>query len=124
LTRDQRDAWQSFGSEWDAFRKAWQKRGPSFGFPPSGDVDTADSQRAVLWPIVVDWPDDAARWVAEAPPGSPFEVVGYVLDQHDASREIGRASADRDEREAQAMKAADKAASAPRLAVIAGGGRR
>ncbi|MEW6223234.1 MAG: hypothetical protein AB1627_01255 [Chloroflexota bacterium] len=78
LTAAQLDAWRSFGPEWDAFKAAWLERG--LRLPPTGGADEEGSQRAVLFPIVRDWPTQVATWVRGAPKGaSGADIVGHVI---------------------------------------------
>lgn len=74
------EAWAAFvRPEWRQFREAWSDRG--FRLPPSGDSDDAKTQRGVLWAIARDAPESLARWVAEAPGDSTYEVVSYCASK-------------------------------------------
>ncbi len=61
-----------WGPSWQPLSEAWYGRG--FRKPPT------EKQRELLWPIVDARPNDAAKWLRSAPPGSaPFEAVKYVI---------------------------------------------
>jgi hypothetical protein len=88
LTKAQLDAWADFGPEWDAFKRAWFRKG--LLFPPQGtphDDDDNPSPRAMLYGILDARPTDLPKWVAEAPGRTQREVIGYVLDQWHAIRD-------------------------------------
>lgn len=78
LTAAELAAWSSFGPEWDGLKAAWLQRG--LKLPPAGGADEEGSQRATLFPIVRDWPDQVGAWVRSAPRrASGREVVGHVI---------------------------------------------
>ena len=87
LTKNQLAAWQSFGPEWDGFKRAWLGRG--LLWPPSGDRsdEDSDSVRSRLWSILDDWPTRTPQWVREAPGHSAREVVGYIFDCYNGLRD-------------------------------------
>jgi hypothetical protein len=81
LTKEQVEAWSSFGPEWTLTKAAWLARG--FGHPPSGQPtdDPEESQRAVLFSVLDSRGDaELAAMIREARPGlRAKEVVGHVL---------------------------------------------
>jgi hypothetical protein len=81
LSKEQLEAWRSFGPAWDPFKAAWLGRG--FLYPPSGDPDGGeDTQRGLLWQVLDARPSGIAEWVRAAPKGSTARaVVQYVLDR-------------------------------------------
>lgn len=86
LDQRQRDAWVSFGSEWDQVKDAWLARG--LRYPPTGAQDEEGSQREILWQLVRDWPEHLPEWIAQAPKGaSAMGVVGYVLERFHQARQ-------------------------------------
>ncbi|MFH0917015.1 MAG: hypothetical protein V1912_11315 [bacterium] len=89
LTKEQLDAWTTFGSEWAAFKEAWLARG--FLFPPAGSPDGDDtSQRGLLWQVLDDCPTKLPQWVKEAPGKTVRDVVAYILGKyHELREEVG-----------------------------------
>jgi hypothetical protein len=65
--------WADLGRAWDEFRSASLAR--EWRNPPS------EKQRAMLWPVVDARPDDAARWLREAPGTTYREALDFVLRQ-------------------------------------------
>jgi hypothetical protein len=65
---------------WEPVRDAWEERGLTFEPKPG--------QRKLLWPVLVEFPDRAGDWVAEAPvdDSSSYGVVAHVLAAATAER--------------------------------------
>lgn len=62
--------------EWTAFLEEWHTR---FQYPPSGSEDEPKSQRAILWPIVRDYPTQSVEWLRSAPRHlTAFDLVGHI----------------------------------------------
>jgi hypothetical protein len=123
LTITERDEWSSFGPEWDAFRSAWLAQG--FRHPPRGEPDDDPdapnpSQRALLWSILDAWPNEAPRWIAEAPKRlTASQVVARLLDRWHGKRDEGTERAAMQEVEAIASKASErKPATDPRVSAF------
>ena len=76
-TLRRRQSWSTWGPEWNAVKAAWIRRG--FRMPPTGEQDEAGTQRAILFEVFDNRPDDLARWIAEAPGKDTHAVVAYVL---------------------------------------------
>lgn len=86
LSKRERDAWSTFGSEWDEVKAVWIARGlrlPPAGAPSEGDEST---QRGVLFQVLDARPGDLVRWIREAPGKSSHDVVRHVLEQWHAVR--------------------------------------
>jgi hypothetical protein len=82
LTPEQLAAWQTFGHEWDDFKRAWIGHG--FRLPPAGDADddpdeTNPSQRAMLHSVLVDRPESIVEWIRECKTRTAHEVIAHVL---------------------------------------------
>lgn len=91
LTKPQLEAWESFGSEWDAFKDAWLGRG--FMWPPSGSPEDDDgSQRGLLWSILDARPHSLPDWISEAPGRSANEVIGHVIRRWHTIRDDAEAT--------------------------------
>lgn len=95
LTREQYEAWGTFGPEWAPFKMAWITRG--FLFPPAGEPDDNDtSQRGLLWQVLDARPSDLPRWVCEAPGATTRQVIQYVLDRwHEIRQSVAEDELDR-----------------------------
>lgn len=76
--------WTGMDPKWSRSLEAWRARG--LRHPPT------HAQREVLWPIVDNRPNEAARWIREANSRKAADVVREVLDRWDAFRRQRRQS--------------------------------
>lgn len=113
LTEPQLDSWDSFGSRWERFKKAWLGRGLLYA--PFGSPDDDDtSQRGLLFQVLDARPNDVVRWVEEAPKPVAREVITYILEQwHEA-----RAAAGVDDDEWQEAKDEERHTAGPAMSRI------
>lgn len=68
---------------WQPFLREWVRR---IGRPPTGDEDEQGTQRAILWPMVENFPSKSVDWIRSAPRGlNSYDLVGYLKQRHQAA---------------------------------------
>jgi hypothetical protein len=70
---------EGWDEAWEPFLEVWRERG--LNYLPS------EAQRRALWTLIDARPNDAIRWLHQAPKGvRVFEMVAYLLNQAKAAR--------------------------------------